>query len=149
MDSLATSEWPDELLPSSDDHQCRLTLAYDAGVVQRERLVTDRLMWAPARANHGCDAGITAQAPSAGPAGCWPAGVSRNAAASIGQGFYIAACAPSNANEIRRDRPLEVGRIGATCSRSHQMFMNTTRKCTGTFSPGARGSCKSHDNQKL
>lgn len=149
MGFIATSEWPDELLPASDEHQCRLNIAYDAGVIHRERLVNERLMWAPTRANNGDDAGIVAEAPSAGPAGCWPTGMSRETSAPSSQGFYIAACAPSNANEIRRDRPMETGQIGATCSRSHQMFMNTTRKCTGTFSPGARGTCPSHDKQKL
>lgn len=141
-------QWPEELLPDSDDVHCRQALAREMFMSRQSSAPNKHHMWAPKRANGGCDAGIIARAPSASTAGCWPDDVPRDASPRPGyQGFFVAACAPSNANELRRDRHLAVGQIGAVCSRSHQMFMNTTRKCTGTYMPKARQSCEAHDRQ--
>lgn len=150
MDTAWAQQWPAELLPASDVRQCGLSQQYDALVQARDLTSHAHVMWAPKRANCGNDAGIIATAPSATPGGCWPSHVSRAAdPTSDTTGFFVAACAPSNANELRRDRYHEHGVIGAACSRSHQMFMNTTRKCTGTYRPAARQSCRHHERQNL
>lgn len=143
MNTPRSTDWPDELLPDSDRRQCEMTLLYDSGVTARESMIRNQVMWAPRRANCGLDAGIVANAPRAAPGGCWPEDMSRSTSSPLqSSGFYVAVCAPSNVNEVRRDRPLDPSSIGAVCSRSHQTFMNTTRKCTGTQRPNARGSCR-------
>ena len=147
--SEMSTEWPSELLPASDVHQCTLAQLYDSAVMRNNESTHTHLMWLPKRANNGCDAGIVALAPSAGRAGCWPSNVPRASTTPPVPGFYIAACAPSNANEIRRERSSVPGLRGSVCSRSHQIFMNTTRKCTGTYRPNVRQSCSNHDRQNL
>lgn len=143
-------DWPNELLHISDDRHCRLKGAYDAYVARSNQMSHEHSLWAPRRASGGHDAGIVAHGPRAGTAGCWPETIPRTLFRPAKQaGFHVAVCPPTNANEIRRDRPNDVGALGGTCSRSHQTFMNTTRKCTGTFDPRARQTCKSHDHQNL
>ena len=151
MAGCSDSRWPSELLHVSDDRQCALVGAYEARAAAERAKTHAEVLWAPARANCGDDAGIVAHAPRASNAGCWPTGVSRTpvrAPRSQKFGFLVPACAPTNANELRRDRPDTVGAIGGVCSRSHQVFMNTTRKCTGTFEPGARRTCTGSVRQK-
>jgi hypothetical protein len=138
-------EWPAELLSVSDARHCMLTMDWDARSAHDTANVHSRLMFSAPRARGGNDAGIVAHAPPAAPPGCWPASVSRSPvpASLDAPGFYVATCAPTNANEVRQlstsvHGSVRGGVIGAVCSRSHQTFMNTTRKCTGTYNPSAR-----------
>ena len=139
-------EWPAELLHESDAVQCEITRRWESDVARTAQTTRESLFYAPPRVNGGADAGVVAYAPTAAPGGCWPAGVPRAPihGAKDMQGFYVAACAPTNANELRRRGPHASGDVAReVCSRSHQLFLNTTRVCTGTHSPHARWSCKS------
>lgn len=135
-------EWPSELLHVSDAVQCREVAACQQRWANGTARVSAHSSWAPPKANGGLDAGIVATAPTPLRAGCWPSNVQRAPAAfTQGQGFYVAACAPHATNEVRRQHDRAPGATGAVCTRSHQLFDNSTRKCTGTYRPGARQTC--------
>ena len=140
---LQGEEWPAELLGASDARHCMLANDWDARAARDTSNVHAMLMFSAPRAHGGDDAGVVAYAPPASPPGCWPASVSRTSTSEASgsqsaSGFYVATCAPTNANEVRRVRSPEHGSVGQVCSRSHQTFMNTTRKCTGTYDPRVR-----------
>lgn len=137
--------WPAELLPASDARHCALVSRYDLATASARARAEEALFYDPPRANNGDDAGIIALSPMAQTPACWPSDVPRDTVpepnVAFPRGFMVATCAPTNANEVRRTREVEHGVKGAVCSRSHQTFMNTTRRCTGTFHPRARQSC--------
>ena len=145
--ACGTPEWPCELLDTSDIVHCRVAGQVEQRIHKDNEYAWMHTSWAPPRYADGNDAGIVATAPSPVPPGCWPNHVSRTAAAKLNDGFFVATCAPANTNEMRRTRFHAHGEIGGTCSRAHQTFMNTTRKCTGTHDASLRQACQQSDGK--
>lgn len=115
----------------SEKVMCERRNGYDASTARRQDRFRNHVYEAPPLVY---DRDLNA-VPRATVAKCWPATTSREIAGNqVPTGFLLRSCAATNANEV------VVGR-DEVCSRSHQLFMNTTRRCTGTFDPRARSSC--------
>lgn len=121
-------EWPAELIHVSDRQACHLARAYDDRAARLQGTVAARDVWAPALmiGTGGSDTGINAYSTPPARASTWPQSEPRTASARTSRGFLVATCATSNANEIGLYR-------GQACTRSHQTFMNSTRKGTGSL----------------
>ena len=122
-------EWPGELIHVSDRHACESNRVYDERAKKERQLLVARDEWVSKRVCGVDDAGIVAFNTPPARASVWPVDAPRTSngsqsRAGTGRGFLVATCASTNANEVGLYR-------GGACSRSHQTFMNTTRKGTG------------------
>ena len=133
----------DSLLQRSDAIDCKMTSYMDARFARESGVLGTHATWLPSYVSDSA-AGVQAFEPRAAPSGCWPDKVPRSSTGPPRTSrFYISTCAPTNANELVRTRAAEVGARGKVCSRSHQIFFNTTKKSTGTYERTARQSCRS------